>query len=101
LREGLRAELRPYQRAGVDRLRLLVGLGLGACLADDMGLGKTVQERVLVFTQFRELCAPLANFLSGVFGSEGLILHGGTAVKARARLVEQFRPPDGPPFFVL
>ena len=24
-------------------LRLVTGLGLGACLADDMGLGKTVQ----------------------------------------------------------
>ncbi|HKO50770.1 MAG TPA: DEAD/DEAH box helicase [Polyangiaceae bacterium] len=59
------------------------------------------QERVLVFTQFRELCAPLANFLQGVFGRAGLILHGGTAVKARSKLVEQFQAVDGPPFFVL
>lgn len=59
------------------------------------------QERVLVFTQFREMCGPLSKFLSGVFGREGLILHGGTAVKARAKLVEQFQAVDGPPFFVL
>ncbi|MEO7037171.1 MAG: DEAD/DEAH box helicase [Polyangiaceae bacterium] len=59
------------------------------------------QERVLVFTQFRELCAPLAAFLSRVFGREGLTLHGGTAVKARSKLVEQFQAADGPPFFVL
>jgi non-specific serine/threonine protein kinase len=59
------------------------------------------QERVLVFTQFRELCAPLASFLHGVFGREGLTLHGGTAVKARSKLVEQFQALDGPPFFVL
>jgi len=59
------------------------------------------QERVLVFTQFRELCAPLASFLKGVFGRDGLTLHGGTAVKARSKLVEQFQAADGPPFFVL
>ena len=40
---GLRAELRQYQQTGVSWLRLVTGLGLGACLADDMGLGKTVQ----------------------------------------------------------
>jgi superfamily II DNA or RNA helicase len=39
----LRAELRPYQRAGVDWLCLLRDVELGALLADDMGLGKTVQ----------------------------------------------------------
>jgi non-specific serine/threonine protein kinase len=59
------------------------------------------QERVLIFTQFRELCAPLAAFLNGVFGRDGLTLHGGTAVKARSKLVEQFQAVDGPPFFVL
>ena len=40
---ALKAELRPYQRAGVNWLWLLSQLGLGACLADDMGLGKTMQ----------------------------------------------------------
>jgi len=40
---GLRAELRPYQRTGVEWLRFMSELGLGACLADDMGLGKTIQ----------------------------------------------------------
>jgi superfamily II DNA or RNA helicase len=39
----LRAELRPYQRAGVRWLAFLRDAGLGALLADDMGLGKTVQ----------------------------------------------------------
>ncbi len=39
----LRATLRHYQETGVRWLRLLSGLGLGACLADDMGLGKTIQ----------------------------------------------------------
>jgi hypothetical protein len=39
----LRAELRGYQRLGVDWLCWLRDAGLGALLADDMGLGKTLQ----------------------------------------------------------
>ena len=59
------------------------------------------QEKVLVFTQFREITSPLAQFLQGVFGRPGLVLHGGTAVAQRQRLVESFQRDDGPPFFVL
>lgn len=59
------------------------------------------QEKVLVFTQFREIIEGLADFLAGVFGRPGLVLHGGTAVKKRAELVERFQTPEGPPFFVL
>jgi superfamily II DNA or RNA helicase len=40
---NLAAELRPYQRRGLDWLRHLESLRIGAVLADDMGLGKTVQ----------------------------------------------------------
>ncbi len=40
---ALKAQLRPYQQAGVQWLHLLTRLRLGACLADDMGLGKTIQ----------------------------------------------------------
>jgi len=59
------------------------------------------QERVLVFTQFREATAPLAAFLAGLFGREGLVLHGGTSVAKRKTLVDAFQRDDGPPFFVL
>jgi non-specific serine/threonine protein kinase len=59
------------------------------------------QERILVFTQFREVTAPLAQFLQSVFGRPGLVLHGGTAVAQRKRLVDSFQREDGPPFFVL
>ena len=59
------------------------------------------QEKVLVFTQFKEIIPPLFSFLSGLFGREGLILHGGTAVPKRAALVEQFQQDLGPPFFLL
>jgi len=58
-------------------------------------------EKALVFTQFREMTEPLAEFLSSIFGREGLVLHGGTAVKKRKGLVADFQHEDGPPFFVL
>jgi SNF2 family DNA or RNA helicase len=41
--ETLRAQLRDYQKRGVDWLHFLKSAGLGALLADDMGLGKTIQ----------------------------------------------------------
>ena len=59
------------------------------------------QERVLVFTQFREMTTPLATFLAQVFGRSGLVLHGGTPVAERKKLVDRFQREDGPPFFVL
>ena len=59
------------------------------------------QEKVLVFTQFQEMTGPLAGFLQEIFGRPGLVLHGGTPVKARQSLVEAFQREFGPPFFVL
>ncbi len=59
------------------------------------------QEKVLIFTQFRTMTTPLAAFLAQVFGRPGLVLHGGTAVAERQKLVDRFQLEDGPPFFVL
>jgi non-specific serine/threonine protein kinase len=59
------------------------------------------QEKMLIFTQFREMTSPLASFLGGMFGRSGLVLHGDTAVRSRRDLVQRFQDPDGPPFFVL
>lgn len=59
------------------------------------------QEKVLVFTQFREATEPLAAFLASVFGRPGLVLHGGTPVKKRQPLVARFQEDEGVPFFVL
>ena len=59
------------------------------------------QDKVLVFTQFRELTAPLAAFLAGVFGRPGLMLHGSTAVRERKTLVQRFQDDETVPFFVL
>jgi hypothetical protein len=79
----------PEESGKFDRLR-----ELAAHIADR-------QERMLVFTQFREMTAPLADFLATVFGQPGLVLHGGTAVGKRQELVARFQSPDGPPFFVI
>ncbi|MBV9981464.1 DEAD/DEAH box helicase, partial [Bradyrhizobium sp.] len=59
------------------------------------------QEKVLVFTQFRETTAPLAAFLGSVFGRSGLILHGATPVGERKDLVRRFQEDEDVPFFVL
>jgi non-specific serine/threonine protein kinase len=59
------------------------------------------QEKALIFTQFREMAEPLARFLQTVFGRQGLILHGGTPIAKRRKLVEDFQREGGPPFFVL
>jgi superfamily II DNA or RNA helicase len=59
------------------------------------------QEKVLVFTQFRAIIAPLADFMSHCFGRSGLVLHGGTSVKQRKKCVDAFQQETGPPFFVL
>jgi non-specific serine/threonine protein kinase len=59
------------------------------------------QEKVLIFTQFREIIPALSGFLAEVFKREGLTLDGQTKAKERAKRVEQFQQDQGPPFFVL
>ena len=59
------------------------------------------QEKMLVFTQFREVTAPLAAFLASIFERPGLVLHGETAVKKRQELVRQFQEDESVGFFVL
>jgi len=55
----------------------------------------------LVFTQYRTMIEPLQEFLSEIFGAPGLVLHGGTPIAERQRLVEAFQAAGGPRFFVL
>jgi non-specific serine/threonine protein kinase len=86
-------------------------LGDGAWAESDSGkwgrlreIGEVIaakQEKVLIFTQFREVTAPLAAFLGEVFGRPGLVLHGGTGVKQRRELVQRFQEDETVPFFVL
>jgi superfamily II DNA or RNA helicase len=48
---ALKADLRPYQKEGVDWLRLWQHYGLNGILADEMGLGKTIQVIALLLGQ--------------------------------------------------
>jgi superfamily II DNA or RNA helicase len=56
LPKDLSADLRPYQRVGVNWLSFLLEHGLGALLADDMGLGKTLQTLCVVDTKTLVVC---------------------------------------------
>lgn len=59
------------------------------------------RERVLVFTQFREITEELAKFLETIFHKKGYVLHGGTPVKKRTEIVDAFQSEDYVPFIVL
>lgn len=59
------------------------------------------RERVLVFTQFREIADYLASCLAGIFKQEGFVLHGGTPVAKRTKMVDAFQGRDYVPFMVL
>jgi non-specific serine/threonine protein kinase len=75
--------------------------GKFARLTDLCGELAQRQEKVLVFTQYREIIPALEEHLTRIFGRPGLTLHGGTNVKRRRELVERFQTEDGPPFFVI
>jgi len=86
-------------------------LGDGAWAEDDSGklarlreIAEEIaarQEKMLIFTQFKETAAPLAAFIGGVFGRPGVVLTGETAVAKRKHLVRRFQEDDDVPFFVL
>ena len=59
------------------------------------------QEKLLVFTQFAEIVAPLCDHLGRAFGRAGLSLTGETAVAKRKALVNRFQEDERAPFFVL
>ena len=59
------------------------------------------RERVLVFTQFREITEYLAQFLKEIFHADGYVLHGGTPVSRRSKIVEAFQGDAYVPFIVL
>lgn len=59
------------------------------------------RERVIVFTQFKEITEYLAEFLTGIFGIPGYVLHGGTPVAKRSKIVEEFQGERYVPFIVL
>lgn len=50
----IRAQLRDYQRKGIQWLQMLDHYGFGGILADDMGLGKTLQAIAFLSSQLQE-----------------------------------------------
>jgi len=59
------------------------------------------REKVLVFTQFKEITEPLSDFLETVFEREGLVLHGSVPVGKRKKIIERFQSSGYVPFMVL
>jgi len=59
------------------------------------------RERVLVFTQFKEMTSPLHEFLAGIFQRDGRVLHGSVPVGKRRQIVESFQGSGYVPFMVL
>lgn len=59
------------------------------------------RERVLVFTQFKEITSYLDEFLSDIFGCHGYVLHGGTPVAKRNEIVDSFQGEKYVPYIVL
>lgn len=59
------------------------------------------REKVLVFTQFKEMTGPLSRFLATIFKRQGLVLHGSVPVGKRKKLIDAFQGDEYIPFFVL
>lgn len=59
------------------------------------------REKVLIFTQFKEMTEPISAFLESIFNRKGLVLHGGTSVKKRSEMVEAFNGEEYIPYMVL
>ena len=51
---NIKADLRDYQKKGIQWLQMLHHYGFGGILADDMGLGKTLQAIAFLSSQFQE-----------------------------------------------
>ena len=59
------------------------------------------RERLLVFTQFREMTGPLDDLLAEVFHMRGSVIHGGVPVKERTQIVDRFQSEAYMPYLVL
>ena len=67
-------------------------------------LAKTIaekRERVLVFTQFKEITGYLDDYLAEIFGRRGGVIHGGVSVKQRNEIVDRFQSDSYVPYLVL
>ena len=59
------------------------------------------RERVLVFTQYKEIIPYLSSFLAKIFHQTGLTLDGSTPIKQRSEIVDMFQQESYVPYVVL
>lgn len=59
------------------------------------------REKVLVFTQFKEMTEPICEFMESIFKRPGLILHGSVPVSKRKNIINHFQDKAYVPFMVL
>ena len=59
------------------------------------------EEKVLVFTQFREMGELLQHFIREELGEDALFYHGGCTLKQRQQMVDQFQHDDNSRIFIL
>lgn len=62
---------------------------------------KENNEKMIVFTQFKEMTEPINQFLSTIFEVEGFVLHGSTSIKNRDIMVSRFNSDEPIPYMVL
>lgn len=60
------------------------------------------REKVLVFTQFKEIINHLAQYMEEIFHARGLVIHGGIKPEKRSELVDIFNSEESrSPFMIL
>ncbi len=58
-------------------------------------------ERTLVFTQYREMGKLLSEHVENSYGVHAPFLHGGSTLKQRQKMVDDFQGPDGHPVQII
>jgi len=92
----------PAQYLGERNLRLEKRSGKLARLTAMLEEILAVGDKVLIFTQYREMGNLLVEHIAATFRVEPLFLHGGTSKKGRDEMVRLFQEGDpGPQVFVL
>ena len=59
------------------------------------------REKVLIFTQYKEITKFLSDYLCKIFDNRGFVIHGGISTKKRTEMVEIFNSDEYIPFMVL
>ena len=58
-------------------------------------------EKVIIFTQFKEMGNMLVKFITEATGVEPMFLHGGCTIKQRKEMVDRFQKQHADKFFIL